>query len=167
MEKHPLQVLVAVLMAFPLPAIAHHQQVRDTCNAYRHTETYRPGRYDHNGRWIGGRVVEGQVEIPCSSYGGEVAHAVHHHSHAPHAYPAAVHYPQQQQPQQANPVLINNQAGGAVQQRCSGKLARMGLGGILGGVVGRYAVGGRKSNKTVLGTTIGAVAGSLVGSATC
>jgi hypothetical protein len=51
--------------------------------------------------------------------------------------------------------------------RCSGKLARMGLGGILGGLAGRYAVGGKRSNKTVLGTTIGAFAGSLVGRATC
>lgn len=50
---------------------------------------------------------------------------------------------------------------------CGGKRVRMGLGGILGGVAGRYSVGGRKSNKTILGTTIGAVAGSLVGRATC
>ena len=51
--------------------------------------------------------------------------------------------------------------------RCRGKLARMGLGGILGGLAGRYAVGGKRSNKTALGTTIGAFAGSLVGRATC
>ena len=51
--------------------------------------------------------------------------------------------------------------------RFSGKLALMGLGGILGGLAGRYAVGGKRSNKTVLGTTIGAFAGSLVGRATC
>ena len=165
MEKHHLPLVMAALMAFPFPALAHHQQVRETCNAYRYTETYRPGRYDHNGTWIGGRVVEGQVEIPCPAYGGEVAHAVHHHSHS---YPAAVPYPRQQQPQQANPVLINNQAAGAVPpQRCGGVLARMGIGGILGGVAGRYAVGGKKSKNTVLGTTVGAMAGSLVGRATC
>ena len=37
----------------------------------------------------------------------------------------------------------------------------------LGGVAGRYAVGGRKSNKTILGTSIGAAAGALLGRATC
>ena len=52
-------------------------------------------------------------------------------------------------------------------KRCEDKLARMGVGGVLGGVVGRYAVGGSKSSNTVLGTTVGAVAGSLVGAATC
>ena len=43
----------------------------------------------------------------------------------------------------------------------------MGLGGILGGLAGRYAVGGSKSNKTILGTTIGAATGALLGRATC
>ena len=38
----------------------------------------------------------------------------------------------------------------------------MGVGSVLGGVVGRYAVGGRKSSKTILGTSIGAAAGALV-----
>ena len=46
-------------------------------------------------------------------------------------------------------------------------MGRMGVGGVLGGIAGRYAVGGKKSDKTILGTTIGAVAGSLVGAATC
>ena len=49
---------------------------------------------------------------------------------------------------------------GPAPQRCGGTLARMGLGGILGGVAGRYAVGGRKSDKTILGTSIGAAAGA-------
>ena len=51
--------------------------------------------------------------------------------------------------------------------RCRGKLARMGLGGILGGLAGRYAVGGKRSNKTILGTTIETFAGSLAGRWTC
>ena len=44
---------------------------------------------------------------------------------------------------------------------------RMGLGALGGGFAGRTVVGGRKSNRTVLGTTLGAVAGSLIGRATC
>lgn len=39
----------------------------------------------------------------------------------------------------------------------------MGLGALGGGLAGRYLVGGRKSSKTVLGTTVGAVGGLLVG----
>ena len=69
--------------------------------------------------------------------------------------------------QQAQPLVINNQSSAPQQQRCGGVIARMGLGGILGGVAGRYAVGGKKSNHTVLGTTIAAAAGSLIGRVTC
>ena len=70
-------------------------------------------------------------------------------------------YPQQQQAGQ--PIVVSSPA----PKRSGGTLARMGLGGILGGVAGRYAVGGRKSNKTILGTSIGAAAGALLGRATC
>lgn len=56
MEKHSLPVLVAVLMAFPVPARAQHQRTFETCRSYRHTETYVPGRINANGRYEQGEV---------------------------------------------------------------------------------------------------------------
>ena len=157
--KSPL-LLASLVAIAPTAAFAHHQPlVRETCKAYRHTETYKPGHYLPNGIWVSGRVVRGQVEIPCSSY-GTPAPVVAHHPHYTHT---PVPLPQQQ----AQPLVVNNQSSAPQQQRCGGVLARMGLGGILGGVAGRYAVGGRKSNKTILGTSIGAAAGALIGRATC
>ena len=152
-----LLLLASLMSMAPTVAFAHHhhQVVRETCTAYRHTETYKPGHYDQQGNWVGGRVVQGQVAIPCLSYGDAVP--VAHFAHTP------VPMPQQQ----AQPLVVNNQSSAPQQQSCGGVIARMGLGGILGGVAGRYAVGGKKSSHTVLGTTIGAAAGSLIGRATC
>ena len=135
----------------------HHQVVRETCTAYRRTETYKPGHYNEYGTWVTGRVVRGQVEIPCSTYETPAPVVAHH----PHYNPAPA--PQGQQ------VLVNapTTAASAPHQLCGGKVVRMGLGGILGGLAGRYAVGGSKSNKTILGTTIGAATGALLGRATC
>ena len=152
-------LLLASLVAIaPTAAFAHHQPlVRETCKAYRHTETYKPGHYLPNGIWVSGRVVRGQVEIPCSSY-GTPAPVVAHHPHYHHD-PAPV--------VSSAPTVVQQPVAQAPVARCEGKLARMGVGGVLGGIAGRYAVGGKKSDKTILGTTIGAVAGSLVGAATC
>ena len=80
------------------------------------------------------------------------------------------HYSQSPVPvgqHQAQPLVVKKQSSAPQQQRCGGVIARMGLGGILGGVAGRYAVRGKKSRHTVLGTTIGVATGSLIGSATC
>ena len=152
-----LLLLASLMSMAPTAAFAHrhHQVVRETCTAYRRTETYNPGHYDQQGNWVGGGVVQGQVAIPCLSYGNAVPVAHYAHSTVP--------MPQQQ----AQPLVVNNQSSAPQQQSCGGVIARMGLGGILGGVAGRYAVGGKKSNHTVLGTTIGAAAGSLIGRATC
>ena len=165
MEKHSLPVLVAVLMAFPLPAGAQHQRTFETCRSYRHTETYVPGRINANGRYEQGEVRTKRRRIDCAPDGYTTAHGGHHYGHPPagYPYPVPVPYPQHQGGGGGQPVVVNNSSA----PECGGKLVRMGLGGILGGVAGRYAVGGRKSNKTILGTTIGAVAGSLVGRATC
>ena len=127
----PTSVLVS-----PTGALAHHHQVvRETCNAYRYTETYKPGHYLPSGTWVSGRVVQGQVEIPCPS-SGTPAPVVAHHPHYTHSpVPVGQH--------QAQPLVVNNQSSAPQQQRCGGVIARMGLGGILGGVAGRYAVGGK------------------------
>ena len=154
-----LLLLASLVSLAPTAVFAHHQpMVRETCDAYRYTEKYKPGHFNPYGNWIPGQVVSNRVEIPCSSYGGGVA--VDHHPHYTHS---PVPMPQQQ----SQPLVVNNQSSSSQQQRCGGVLARMGLGGIIGGVADRYAVGGKKSKHTILGTTIGAAAGSLIGRATC
>jgi len=154
-----LLLLASLFYLAPTAVFAHHQPlVRETCDAYRHTEQYKPGHFNPYGNWIPGQVVSNRVEIPCSPYGGGVP--VAHHPHYTHA---TVPMPQQQ----AQPLVVNNQSSAPQQQRCGGVIARMGLSGILGGVAGRYAVGGKKSRHTILGTTIGAAAGALLGRATC
>ena len=163
MEKHSLPVLVAVLMALPLPAVAQHQKTFETCRAYRHTEIYEPGRINANGSYVRGRVNSNRDRIDCTPDGYTTAHMGHHYGHLPAGYPYPVPMPYPQQQAGGQPIVVNTPS----PPECGGKLVRMGLGGILGGVAGRYVVGGRKSNKTILGTTIGAVAGSLVGRATC
>ena len=165
MEKHSLPVLVAVLMALPVPAVAQHQKTFETCRAYRHTEIYEPGRINANGGYVRGEVRTKRRRIDCAPDGYTTAHGGHHYGHPPagYQYPVPVPYPQHQGGG-GQPVVVNTSPPAP---GCGGKLVRMGLGGILGGVAGRYAVGGRKSNKTILRTTIGAVAGSLVGRATC
>ena len=155
-----LLLLASLVSLAPTAAFAHHQPlVRETCDAYRHTEKYKPGHFNPYGNWIPGQVVSNRVEIPCSPYGGGVPVA-----HHPHYTYAPVPMPQQQ----AQPLVGNNQAPARRRKRrCREKVARMGFGGILGGLAGRYAVGGKKSKHTILGTTIGAAAGSLIGRATC
>ena len=152
--------VAAGLVFSPAAALAHHQPMTgETCRAFRYEETYVPGYTNGNGRWVKGGIQLRKERIACAPGGYGVAHAPHHYGH-PAPYP--VPYPQQQQ-QAGQPIVVN----GPAPQRCGGTLARMGLGGILGGVAGRYAVGGRKSNKTILGTSIGAAAGALIGRATC
>ena len=43
----------------------------------------------------------------------------------------------------------------------------MTIGGLLGGTAGYFAIGGKKSNKTILGTAIGSAIGAGLGSFTC
>ena len=94
-----------------------------------------------------------------SSFGnGNIAHGYH----PPHQQN---NYYQQQpyvQPQAQQPIIINQP-----QNQCNGKIARMGLGSLLGAGAGYYAVGGKKSSNTILGTVLGAGAGTLIGRATC
>ncbi len=159
-------LLLASLVAIaPTAAFAHHQPTTgETCRAFRYEETYVPGYTNGNGRWIKGGIQLRKERIACAPGGYGVGNApapvVAHHPHYTHT---PVPMPQQQD----QPLVVNNQSSAPQQQRCGGVLARMGLGGILGGVAGRYAVGGRKSNKTILGTSIGAAAGALLGRATC
>lgn len=144
--------IFAALLLFSPGALAQTRTVEETCNAYRYEETYIPGHADTNGRWIKGRTQVQRQRIACAPRGSQIAH--HQPAYAP---PPAYQHHRSQQPIQVN----------VRRDECEGKLMRMGLGAIGGGFAGRYAVGGKKSKYTILGTTIGAAAGSLIGRATC
>lgn len=73
-----------------------------------------------------------------------------------------MNYPTHQAPAAAAAQAVQVNSAPAPTRRCD-QLSRMGLGALGGGLAGRYLVGGRKSSKTVLGTTVGAVGGLLVG----
>ena len=68
------------------------------------------------------------------------------------------------QPQQSS-VVVN--APQTQSPQCNGKLARMIVGGAGGGALGYYVVGGKKSNRTLLGTAIGSTIGAVMGRITC
>ena len=154
--KHLILIGTFFLLSTEPSFAHHHQQVRETCNAYRYTETYKPGHYLPNGTWVSGRVVQGQVEIPCSSYGTPTPVVAHHHSGHHH------HPTQQQAPPQSSQHVQNVVQASAGTQRCDG-LSRVLVGGLGGGIAGRYIGGGSKSKHTIRNTTIGAVAGGLLG----
>lgn len=154
MSRWILLLLIPVLV--PQAAVAHHHsRTFERCSTTRTTETYIPGYQDEYGYYRKGSIQVDQQELACAP-----AAPVGYYSHQ-YQQPQYQYAPQQQQ-QASQPTVVAVQ-----EQRCEGQLMRMGLGAIGGGFAGRYAVGGKKSNKTVLGTTLGAVAGSLIGRATC
>ena len=146
-----LQIAVIVTLLVPMPVNAHHRVVRQSCSAYQYTETYKPGYYLPNGIWVSGRVAESQIEIPCNTQGHQTAHyqtpPQHHHSSQ---------YPVQYQ----SPTNTNNSI--PASNQCD-QLARMGLTAGGGAILGRYLGGGVKSKHTIRNTTIGAIAGGIVG----
>ena len=163
-----VSILVTSSLIFSEPAKAQQQSDFVQCKSFHITENYEPGGLNSKGIYERGSVRTTRRRIPCTNAGWESAHYSHHH-HAPvpygYGYPQQQYqqqYQQQQPVQNRPPVVVN-----VPQNQCQGKLLRMGLGAVGGGFAGRYAVGGKKSNKTVLGTTLGAVAGSLLGRVTC
>ena len=153
-----------------LAAKAEYQVFHEQ-HCYENVESYVPGYYKANGRYVSAKVKNKRRKVGCdqaqtapTSYGGSFYGSfgnsdIAHGYHQPH-YPQQQtnYYPQQQQ----QPIVINQP-----QNQCNGKLLRMGIGALGGGLAGRYAVGGRKSSNTILGTVLGAGAGSLIGRATC
>ena len=156
--------------SFSAVAAQAEYQVFHEQHCYENVERYIPGYYRANGRYVSAKVKNKRRKVGCdqaqtapASYGssfhgsfegGNIAHGYHQ-----------PHYPQQQTnyyPQQQQPIVINQP-----QNQCNGKLLRMGIGALGGGLAGRYAVGGRKSSNTILGTVLGAGAGTLIGRATC
>lgn len=165
-----LPVLITTASFSGVAAQAEYQVFHEQ-HCYENVEQYVPGYYRNNGRYVSAKVKNKRRKVGCdqaqiapTSYGGSFYGSfgnsdIAHGYHQPH-YPQQQtnYYPQQQQ----QPIVINQP-----QNQCNGKLLRMGIGALGGGLAGRYAVGGRKSSNTILGTVLGAGAGSLIGRATC
>ena len=173
-----MKPLLALLIAVPFltPSTANaYEQTHYKCSAYRTTEYLEPGHSDHNGNWVSGRVREVKTKVPCRSGGAmRVSHGYsqqpryqqHVINNYPQQYPQQQYQPryqQQQYPQQQQqPVIINNQQPARSSRNCD-QLARMGLGAGGGGAAGYFIGGGKKSKNTIRNTTIGAVAGGIIG----
>lgn len=166
-----MKLLTAALITLgticvPASVEAQTRTFLEDCEQYEVTETYTPGQIV-NGSYSRGRVNYTRNRVAC---GGVFQHMNYYSNpygsyHQPH-YPQQQNnyyqqqYPQQQYQQPQQPVVVH-------QAQCQGKILRMGLGALGGGFAGRYAVGGKKSKHTILGTVLGAGAGSLIGRATC
>ena len=167
-----MKLLTASLLALgtisvPASVEAQSRTFLEPCEQHEVTETYTPGRINSSGNYIQGSVNYTRNRVEC---GGAFQHMNYYSQpygsyQQPH-YPQQQNnyyqqqYPQQQYQQPQQPIVVH-------QAQCEGKILRMGLGALGGGFVGRYAVGGRKSKNTILGTVLGAGAGSLIGRATC
>ena len=160
-----MKLLTASLLALgtisvPASVEAQSRTFLEPCEQHEVTETYTPGRINSSGNYIRGRVNYTRNRVEC---GGAFQHMNYYSqpygSYQHHHYPQQ-QYPQQQYQQPQQPIVVH-------QAQCEGKIFRMGLGALGGGFAGRYAVGGKKSKHTILGTVLGAGAGSLIGRATC
>ena len=154
-----MKIFAASLIALstlcvPASVEAQSRTFLEECEQYEVTETYTPGTLS-NGSYSRGSVNYVRNRVPCQGNYQPIHHYSQPYNHYPQQYHQPSGYHQAQQP-----IVIQ-------QAQCEGKILRMGLGALGGGFAGRTVVGGRKSNKTVLGTTLGAVAGSLIGRATC
>lgn len=154
-----MKIFAASLIALgtlcvPASVEAQSRTFLEECEQYEVTETYTPGTLSH-GTYSRGSVNYVRNRVPCQGSYQPVHHYPQPYNHYPQQYQQPSGYHQAQQP-----IVIQ-------QAQCEGKILRMGLGALGGGFAGRAVVGGKKSNKTVLGTTLGAVAGSFIGRATC
>ena len=165
-------LLATGLVLGPAPAFAHHKHhlvsvahhphhLVTSCNSYKVVKKFVPARFNRYGQLVGGHwKTKRKCAHPTRTL--LVSSPYHRHIHSTH-----IHHHTSVPVVAKEPKVVHQQVATAPVNRCEDKLARMGVGGVLGGVVGRFAVGGSKSSNTVLGTTVGAVAGSLVGAATC
>ena len=58
-------VLLASLIAAPIPAFAQQTNIYQTCTNYQ--ENYTPGYYDQNGNYVSGRVNTQRYNVPCGT----------------------------------------------------------------------------------------------------
>ena len=161
--KRALLLAAGLAFAPAAPALAHHNHhLVTSCDSYRVVKRYVPARFNRHGALVGGYW---KTKRKCAHPTRKLLVRTPHHQHIHSAY---IHYHHAPAPVvRSAPTVVQQPVAQAPVAQCEDKLARMGVGSVLGGVVGRYAVGGRKSNKTILGTSIGAAAGALIGRATC
>ena len=163
MRKTVLLLLTGLAFGPAAPALAHHNHhLVTSCDSYRVVKRYVPARFNRHGALVGGYW---KSKRKCAHPTRTLLVSTPHNQHIHSAY---IHYHHAPAPVvRSAPKVVQQPVAQAPVAQCEGKLARMGVGGVVGGIAGRYAVGGKKSDKTILGTTIGAVAGALVGAATC
>ena len=163
MRKTVLLLLTGLAFGPAAPALAHHNHhLVTSCDSYRVVKRYVPARFNRHGVLVGGFY---KTKRKCAHPARTLLVSAPHHGHIHSAY---IHYHHAPAPVvRSAPTVVQQPVAQAPVAQCEGKLARMVVGGVLGGIAGRYAVGGRKSNKTILGTSIGAAAGALIGRATC
>ena len=163
MRKSALVLAKGLAFASAAPALAHHNHhTVISCDSYRVVKRYVPARFNRHGALVGGYW---KTKRKCAHPTRTLWVRTPYHQHIHSAY---IHYHHAPAPVvRSAPIVVQQPVAQAPVAQCEGKLARMGVGGVLGGIAGRYAVGGRKSNKTILGTSIGAAAGALIGRATC
>ena len=163
MRKTVLLLLTGLAFGPAAPALAHHNHhLVTSCDSYRVVKRYVPVRFNRHGALVGGYW---KSKRKCAHPTRTLLVSTPHHQHI---YSTYIHYHHAPKPVvRSAPTVVQQPVAQKPVARCEDKLVRMGLGGILGGGAGRYAVGGRESNKTILGTSIGAAAGALIGRATC
>ena len=163
MRKSALVLATGLAFASAAPALAHHKHHFVTsCDSYRVVKRYVPARFNRHGALVGGYW---KTKRKCAHPTRTLLVSTPHNQHI---YSAYIHYHHAPAPVvRSAPTVVQQPVAQAPVAQCEDKLVRMGVGSVLGGVVGRYAVGGKKSNKTILGTSIGAAAGALIGRATC
>ncbi len=161
--KRALLLAAGLAFAPAAPALAHHNHhLVTSCDSYRVVKRYVPARFNRHDALVGGYW---KTKRKCAHPTRTLLVSTPHHQHIHSAY---IHYQHAPAPVvRSAPTVVQQPVAQAPVDQCEDKLARMGVGSVLGGVVGRYAVGGRKSNKTILGTSIGAAAGALIGRITC
>ena len=161
--KRALLLAAGLAFAPAAPALAHHNHhLVTSCDSHRVVKRYVPVRFNRHGALVGGYW---KSKRKCAHPTRTLWVRTPYHQHIHSAY---IHYHHAPVPVvRSAPIVVQQPVAQAPVAQCEGKLARMGVGGVLGGIAGRYAVGGRKSNKTILGTSIGAAAGALIGRATC
>ena len=163
MRKTVLLLVTGMTFVPPVPALAHHNHhLITSCDSYRMVKRYVPARFNRHGALVGGYM---KTKTKCVHPTRTLLVSASHHQHI---HSAHIRYNQAPAPVVGSAqTIVQQSVAQAPVAQCEGKLALMGVGSVLGGVVGRYAVGGRNSNKTILGTSIGAAAGALIGRATC
>jgi hypothetical protein len=145
--------LFLTTITFQVPANANNATHIIECNQFHITEQYIAGGIGENGYYRRGRIESNKHRIPC------------HNSIVPpsyqtsHYYPH--HYPTYGTPRQSQPMIVNQQA--PSNSRGCDQLVRMGFGSAIGGAGGWYLGGGKKSRHSIRNTTIGALAGGIIG----